>query len=113
MRPSAFAGSSAISTLSVCGWAARARSVSMTIERASSKGSMLEPGGELRAARHDGRVAIRAGGDHSDFDLQLIRYKIQIVARRDGQVLHVANLGRRSFPAGQRPILRFHLAYCF
>ena len=86
-----------------------ARTVAITFSRASSKDSMSrssEPGGELRSGSDDGGVALRAGRDHADFDLQLVGDELQVVERVSRQVFGVANALSGGLPAGQRAIFR-------
>ena len=59
----------------------------------------LQPGGELGAARHDRGVALGAGRDHADFNLQVVGNKIQIITRGQWQIADVANTRRRFHPA--------------
>src|SRR5215469_778178 len=114
MRPRASEGSRLMSTVCVAviflGAPVRAAMTSMTLARASSKENMgLQPRGESRAARDDRGIALRAGRNHSDFELQLIGDEAQIIASRDRQIAHVANSRCRLLPARKCLVLRFDL----
>src|SRR5580704_11367248 len=76
-------------------------------------GDGLEPGSELRASRNDGSVAFRPGGDHSNFNLELIGNKVQVIARGGGQLFHVANSRRRLAPARKRLVVGLDLRQRF
>ena len=73
------------------------------------KHGALEPGREFRPSRNNRRIAFRPGGYHPDFNLQLVRNKIQIITRRFRQFLHVTNSRRRFLPSGQSHVLRLDL----
>src|SRR5690242_11285205 len=95
------------STVSVASGPRSSRTVAITFSRASSKESILrrsEPGGELRSGGDDRGVAFRTGGNHADFDFELIGDEFQVVERGSRQIFGVANAFGGALPAGQRAV---------
>src|SRR5262249_45332169 len=68
------------------------------VGRATDK--TLQPAGEERAFGNDGGIALGAGGDHADFDLQEIGDEAEIVERGFRQLAGVFHTIRRIAPAG-------------
>src|SRR5258707_11522526 len=71
------------------------------------------PARKLRALRHDGGVALGAGGDHSDFHLQEIADEAQVIHRGLGQSRVVLHTVSRLAPARQRFVFRRHALVFF
>src|SRR5215467_12940060 len=88
----------------------------MTVCRACSYESMtkqwcaaLEPASEQRAFRNDGSVALGAGRDHADLDLQMVRDEAQVVERGLRQLAGIFCSVGRLVPPRERLVLRRHL----
>src|SRR5208282_4698745 len=73
----------------------------------------LQPGSELGSAGNDGRVALRARGNHADFHLKLVGDETEVIARLLGQILHVANSRSRLLPARQGLVVGLDLRQGF
>src|ERR1700682_450277 len=90
-----------------------AEATSMTFCLAFSNDSMgialmpgSEPGSEFCARRHDGSVALRTCGDHSNFNVEEIGNKAEVLPRSLRQPIGVAHTTRRRVPAWQSAIFR-------
>src|SRR6266852_6487675 len=72
-----------------------------------------EPRREFGAGRDDGGIALRAGGDHADFDAKLVRDEFHVIPGGLRQRAGVLDAVRGAAPTRQRAVVGCHRTKLF